>query len=83
MSDIRFNGMQVRTSVFLTVPYEDWSDVRSPGRARRRMKRGFRQRVRYLQIADPKVVVIHGVIHGHPDTVKKMFELAERQGGAA
>lgn len=83
MADIRFNGMQVRSSPFLTVPFEDWSEVRSPGRARRRMKRGYRQRIKYLQIADPKVFVAHGVIHGHPDTIKKMFELAERHGGEA
>lgn len=26
---------------------EDWSEVRSPGRARRRMKRGHKQRIKY------------------------------------
>lgn len=73
-----FNGMPVRTSIFLTVPFEDWSGVRSPGRARRRMKRGHRQRIKYLQLPDPKVFVANGVIHGHPDTIKKMLELAAK-----
>lgn len=82
MSALGFGGMPVRTSIFLTVPYEDWSEVRSPGRARRRMKRGHRQRIKYLQVPDPKVFVANGVIHGHPDTIKKMVaKLAE--GGAA
>lgn len=83
MSALGFNGMPVRTNIFLTVPFEDWSEVRSPSRARRRLKRGFRQRIKHMQIADPKVFVINGVIHGHPETIMKMIELAERQGGAA
>lgn len=82
MSSLGFGGMPVRTSIFLTIPFEDWSEVRSHGRARRRMKRGHRQRIKYLQIADPNVFVANGVIHGHPDTIKKMFELAEKVGAA-
>lgn len=40
-----FNGMRIIEDASLTDPYEDWSRVRSPGRARRRMKRGHRQNV--------------------------------------
>lgn len=71
-----FRGMPINTSLLLTVPYEDWSDVRSPARARRRMKRGYRQRIKYLQVPDPNVFVIAGTIHGHPETIKAMLKLA-------
>lgn len=74
---ISFCGMPINTSLLLTVPHEDWSDVRSPARARRRMKRGYKQRVRYLQVPDPKVFVIAGTIHGHPETIKAMLKLVE------
>jgi hypothetical protein len=78
-----FNGMPVRESILLTVRHEDWSKVRSPGRARRRMKNGHRQRISYLDIPNPHVFIIHGVIHGHPDTLKKMRSLADAKAGAA
>lgn len=68
-----FLGMHVRESIFLTVPYEDWSEVRSPGRARRRMKRGFPQNVKHMQVADPNVYVTGTVINGHPETIKRMI----------
>lgn len=71
-----FQGKPINASLLLTVPYEDWSAVRSPSRARRRMKRGHRQRIRYLQIPDPNVFVIAGTIHGHPETIKSMLKLA-------
>lgn len=75
-----FKGMMIVESWHLTIRTEDWSQVRSPGRARRRMKRGHRQRVRYLDIPNPDVFIIAGRIHGHPVTIKKMFELAAREG---
>ena len=73
MNNNPFLGMQVRESIWITVPYEDWSAVRSPARARRRMKRGFRQNVKHIQIADPNVYVTGNVINGHPETIKRMI----------
>lgn len=40
-----YSGMQVIQSVFAVTEEEDWSKVRSPSRARRRIKRGFRQNI--------------------------------------
>lgn len=68
-----FLGMHVRESIFLTVTHEDWSAVRSPARARRRMKRGFRQNIRRIQVADPNVYVTGKIINGHPETIKRMI----------
>lgn len=42
---IPFGGMRIIEDASLTDPYEDWSGVRSPSRARRRMGRGHRQNV--------------------------------------
>lgn len=52
--------------------YEDWSQVRSPSRARRRMKLGHRQRVRYLQRPMRKGFEIDGVIYVHPEILREM-----------
>jgi hypothetical protein len=72
-------GLQIIESIYLTVPYEDWSDVRSPSRARRRMRRGFKQRIHYLQIPDPNTYRVGGVLHMHPETARKLrAELAKR-----
>jgi len=73
-----FSGMPVYPDQFMTVPFEDWSKVRSPARARRRMKRGHRQKIKYLQVPNPDVVVIGGRIHGHPETIKKMTDLVAK-----
>lgn len=74
-----FRGMPINTSLLLTVPYEDWSAVRSPSRARRRLKQGHRQQIKYLQVPNPEVFVIAGTIHGHPETIKTMLKLANAQ----
>lgn len=53
---------------------EDWSQVRSPGRARRRRKQGHRQNIRYVIV--PKSEMYHdastGKIIGHPDVLAKL-----------
>lgn len=80
-----FDGMPVVENVFLTVPEEDWSEVRSHSRARRRMKNGHKQRVRYLQLPNPQLFIMDGRIHGHPETIRQMFalaSLAESKAGA-
>jgi hypothetical protein len=76
----KFRGMPVYMSLLHTVRHEDWSQVKSPSRARRRMKQGHRQRIRYLALPDPKVFVIDGTIHGHPETIRLLFEAAKEHG---
>lgn len=61
-------------SDLMTVPAEDWSRVRSPSRALRRMRQGHRQNVRYYQAPDPKLVYTDDTIIGHPETLKAVFK---------
>lgn len=72
------SGYKIIINDQLTHTVEDWSDVRSPSRARRRRKRGFPQRIRFRQVPDQKIVrmgdmlVMHSVIYE---------ELMRRAGG--
>lgn len=59
-------GIQIIENSMLTEPYEDWSQVRSHGRARRRMKQGHKQRVRHLQKPSDKVYRMDGYLVMHP-----------------
>lgn len=47
-------------------PFEDWSDVRSPGRAARRRKMGHPQRIRIYYTPSRKIVVLGNKIICHP-----------------
>lgn len=75
-----FMGMPIVTSRLLTVAAEDWSRVRSPSRARRRMRRGFRQNVRYYDAPTPKATIIGGVMYVHPDMLDEIMRRANDQG---
>lgn len=68
------NGIRIITSTHLMVgPFEDWSDVRSHGRARRRLKKGHKQRIRYYFKPDPKMYRLpDGAMVGHPETVRAL-----------
>lgn len=77
-----FMGMPIVTNRLLTVPAEHWSRVRSPGRARRRMRRGFRQNVRYYDAPTPKAMVIGGVIYVHPDMLDAIMKHAHAAGAS-
>lgn len=73
-----FLGVRFVESSHLTLPGpDDWSRVRSPGRARRRLKRGFRQNIRPTQIPDPNLYLLrNGSYVGHPATIHKIREQA-------
>lgn len=77
-------GLRIVESLAVTVPVEDWSDVRSPARARRRLKRGFPQRIRIRQEPDPNVYRIGGALHMHPETARKLrhqLQASPKDGG--
>lgn len=40
-----FCGLRIVEDAGMVDPYEDWSRVRSPGRARRRLRYGYRQNI--------------------------------------
>lgn len=74
-----FMGLKVVTSPLLTETVEDWSDCRSPARARRRLKHGFPQRVKYREVPDKRVHQIGDTVVMHPDTWQRLrFEAANR-----
>lgn len=53
-------GPTFRPDANMIESYEDWSEVRSPSRARRRMKRGFKQRVQIKWRPRKDAVTIDG-----------------------
>jgi hypothetical protein len=66
--------MRIITNRSLLIgPFEDWSRVRSPGRARRRRARGHPQRIRIYYKADPTLLTCaDGTVVGHPETVAEL-----------
>lgn len=67
----RHAGVPIYTSVHLMV--EDWSEVRSPSRARRRLRRGFRQRIK--SSPDPSAYQTPQGIYMHPETLAEFERL--------
>lgn len=63
-------GFPLVENASLTVTVEDWSQVRSPARARRRRKLGHPQRIRLRQAPDPNLYPIDGMLVGHPSIIR-------------
>lgn len=54
-------------------PFEDWSKVRSHGRAARRRKRGFRQNIRLFYKPRPDFLQLpNGTLVGHPEMGREL-----------
>lgn len=67
------NGLRLIDNELVGDPYEDWSRVRSPGRARRRRKQGHPQRIVTRYRANGKALhdVNMNCIYVHPhDRIK-------------
>lgn len=60
--------MRVVESWLMVERIEDWSGVRSPSRARRRLKRGFPQRIVIREVPKKEAISIDGGItyYMHP-----------------
>lgn len=69
-----YGGLRIVETEIVGDPYEDWSRVRSPSRAIRRLKRGFKQRIvtRYLPNGKCIQDKARGVIYIHPLDVIKL-----------
>jgi len=62
-----FNGMKVVLNPMLVEgPFEDWSKVRSPARARRRLRRGFPQRITTYYRPSKRIFQLDGHLVMHP-----------------
>lgn len=65
----RFNGLRLIETATMVENYEDWSAVRSPGRARRRRAKGHRQNI-VIRLRPQSGVIQHGdTLYAHPATV--------------
>lgn len=68
-----FCGLRIIEDLNMVDAVEDWSEVRSPARARRRRKRGFRQRIKTAWT--PKKVAYRlpdGSLVMHPETLREL-----------
>lgn len=68
-----YGGIRIIESEIVGEPYEDWSRVRSPSRAIRRLKRGYKQRIVIRYRANGKCFqdMLNNVIYIHPhDAIK-------------
>ena len=76
-----FGTLDIFESDLLTVPGpEDWSRVRSPGRARRRRRRGFRQNIVIPQLPDPKIYEVGQRLIMHPEMARKLRAAIRQKG---
>lgn len=76
-----FNGEIIESLAMVDGPFEDWSRVRSPGRARRR--RRYRQNIRFYYTPKPDFLRLpDGTMVGHPQTVRAFYAKV-REGMAA
>ncbi len=78
---LTYSGMQIIQSVLATEEVEDWSNVRSPSRARRRLKQGHKQNVVTRQ--RPAAFMYEGTLIVHPEYYreisKRMVDSIERR----
>lgn len=67
-----FGGIPIVSSPLAVKAEEDWSKVRSPARARRRRRRGFRQNI--VVVDRPAMFEIGGVLHVHPSIYRALLQ---------
>lgn len=70
-------GFRVIETPSMVHTIQDWSRVRSPARARRRMKRGYAQNVVTRTVPRDDVVVHNETMYVHPATMMKLREQLE------
>lgn len=57
---------------------KDWSKCRSPSRAKRRLKRGFKQHVIYRKVPNPNIIRYEDKLFMHPDIYKEFVRKLEQ-----
>jgi hypothetical protein len=60
------SGMRIIEDATMVDAIEDWSDVRSPSRARRRMRYGHRQNIKIAYVPKKEIYQIGGGFHPVP-----------------
>lgn len=69
-------GVDIRSTDTCYTTEEDWSRVRSPSRAERRRRRGFRQNITMTH--KPAAVQIGNVIYAHPAIYHEILKRTKR-----
>jgi len=75
------SGARIIESLHMTETVEDWSRVRSPSRAARRLRQGYRQNIRVLQLPRKEAISTDGgrTLIMHPELARQLREkLTER-----
>lgn len=72
--EVTFGNPRVIESLHATEPAEDWSKVRSPARARRRLKRGFPQNIRHYRKPACFFIKAENAYCIHPELMKALRE---------
>lgn len=85
MGPFAFNGLRLIYSPRMVIDSGErsWARVRSHGRARRRLKRGFRQNIDIIWLPDPNVMMTAHNIIGHPATLQKLIDAIPLHSGEA
>lgn len=61
--------LHIVSSIHMTEPYEDWSNVRSKPRARRRRRKGYRQNIVNRERPRSELFIVDGIAYAHPTTL--------------
>lgn len=72
-----YRGVEIVADPNLTEYVEDWSDVRSPSRARRRRAQGHKQRIKLVPA--PNMVTIGGRVHASPAAYQRLRQQLDDQ----
>jgi hypothetical protein len=71
----------IQSSEMVEGPFEDWSRVRSPARARRRRRRGYRQNIRFYWVPRPDFLQMsNGTLVCHPAAYAELKARLASQG---
>jgi hypothetical protein len=74
-----YGGLQIVESWLMVDRHEDWSRVRSPSRAIRRMKYGHPQNIRYYDVPKKEAMQKGGTLVMHPEMARQLRELTRKQ----
>lgn len=67
-----YAGLQIIEDINMVDYHEDWSDVRSHGRARRRRMRGFKQRIRITATPKKEAIQFGSKVIMHPEMARQL-----------
>lgn len=75
-------GLTVFADPYMVETVEDWSEVRSPARARRRRRQGHPQRIRYVERPKLNFYQIGNKLVGHPEIIRRLTNQLSQQAGS-